>query len=189
MQSAAAIIIDCAWVSWAVTWFVLARDVKQTVRRESRVSRLLHLVPLFVAALLLFGQWHVGWLGHVVLSRAAWMAPVGAGLVLAGLLFSLWARLTIGRNWSGTVTVKQAHALVDTGPYRLARHPIYTGLLLAFLGTAVAIDEVRGWLAFALVAAAFLRKMRTEEAFMVETFGSEYESYRTRVKSLVPFVW
>jgi protein-S-isoprenylcysteine O-methyltransferase Ste14 len=181
--------IDSAWSLWAVIWIVLSRGVKKSVRQESVASRARHIVPLAVAAALLAADWSGTWLGLPVLQRAPWMAPAGAAVTSAGLAFALWARLTIGTNWSGTVTVKEAHALVQTGPYALARHPIYTGLLLGFVGTAVAIDAWRAVLAFLLAAASFLRKMQTEEAFMVDTFGGAYVSYRARVAALVPFVW
>jgi protein-S-isoprenylcysteine O-methyltransferase Ste14 len=181
--------IDSAWSLWALIWVVLSRGVKKAVRRESVASRAGHLVPLAVAAVLLAVDWSGTWLGAPLLPRAPWMAPAGAAVTSAGLLFALWARLTIGANWSGTVTVKESHALVQTGPYALARHPIYTGLLLAFVGTAVAIDAWRGTLAFLLAAGSFLRKMQTEEAFMIDTFGAAYVSYRARVAALVPFVW
>ena len=189
-QNAAVWFIDLAWVAWAVTWVALSRGVKPVARRESRVSRALHIAPLVVVAALLGAG---GYSGHALadplLPRAGWMTPAGAALVAAGLGFAVWARLVIGTNWSGTVTVKQAHALIQTGPYALARHPIYTGLLTAFLGTAIAIDAWRGVLALALASFAFLRKMRTEEAFMIETFGAAYTSYRARTAALVPFVW
>jgi protein-S-isoprenylcysteine O-methyltransferase Ste14 len=189
-QSQSTWFIYIAWVAWAVTWVAMSRGVKPVVRRESRLSRVWHIAPLALAAALLGAG---GYAGHALadplLPRADWMAPAGALLVAAGLVFAVWARLVIGTNWSGTVTVKRAHVLVQTGPYALARHPIYTGLLTAFVGTAIVMDAWRGVLAVALASFSFLRKMRTEEAFMIETFGPAYISYRTRTAALVPFVW
>jgi protein-S-isoprenylcysteine O-methyltransferase Ste14 len=183
--------IDAVWTLWLVIWIVLARGVKKPVREEGMSSRARHLVPLFIAAWLLFIDDRAAGslLGEAVAPREPWMAQVGLALLLAGLLFALWARRTIGTNWSGTVTVKESHELVQAGPYALARHPIYTGLLLGFLGTAIAIDAWRGVLALVLATAAFLRKMRTEEAFMVDTFGDEYVAYRARTAALVPWLW
>jgi protein-S-isoprenylcysteine O-methyltransferase Ste14 len=190
-QEAAVWFIEGAWIAWACIWAILSAGVKANARQESLVSRLAHLLPLGAAVWLLSaGDDYVGHaLAAEVLKRAAWMAPAGVPLVAGGLLFAVWARLTIGTNWSGTVTVKQNHALIRHGPYALARHPIYTGLLAAFLGTAIAIDAWRGVLAFVLVALAFLRKMRTEEAFMIDTFGDEYRDYRQRTAALIPMVW
>jgi len=109
-------------------------------------------------------------------------------LVAAGLGFSVWARVHLGRNWSAEVVVKQDHALIRSGPYRHLRHPIYSGMLLAFLGMALAFGEWRGLLALALVFASFARKSRMEERFMRETFP-EYAEYQRETRALIPFVY
>jgi protein-S-isoprenylcysteine O-methyltransferase Ste14 len=109
-------------------------------------------------------------------------------LVAAGLLFAIWARVTLGRNWSGSVTVKEGHTLIRTGPYARIRHPIYTGILLAFVGTALAIGEWRGILAFLLVLLALIIKSCTEEDRMRATFP-DYDDYRRKTAALVPFVF
>ncbi len=115
-----------------------------------------------------------------------WM--VGTALVLLGLAFTVWARVHLGRNWSGIVTVKQGHELIRSGPYRWVRHPIYTGLLLAFMGSAIALGQWRGVLAMLIVFAALWRKLRLEERWMIETFGAAYTAYRNEVAALIPFV-
>jgi protein-S-isoprenylcysteine O-methyltransferase Ste14 len=93
-------------------------------------------------------------------------------LVFLGLAFAVWARRHIGSNWSGTVTVKENHALVRTGPYAWVRHPIYTGLLAAILGSAIARGELRGVWAVALCTIAFVSKLRTEERWMRKYLAS-----------------
>ncbi len=186
-QRAAVWFIDGAWIAWAVTWVVLARRVKPVVRQESVASRVLHLAPLAAGALLLFGGRLTGAaLSAPVLPRARWMVFAGAALVALGLAFTVWARLVLAGNWSGTVTVKKAHELVRRGPYAMARHPIYTGLLAALAGTAVAIDAWRGWLACAIILLSFLRKLRTEEAFMRAEFGPAYDDYARDTPALIP---
>ena len=109
-------------------------------------------------------------------------------VLVAGLVFSIWARVHIGRNWSGIVTLKQDHELIQSGPYRLVRHPIYTGLLLGFIGTAIARDEWRGWLAVLMVLAALWRKLRLEERWLTEQFGDAYRQYRSEVAALIPYL-
>ena len=109
-------------------------------------------------------------------------------MLAAGLGFAVWARRCLGRNWSGIVTVKQGHELIRSGPYALVRHPIYTGLLLAILGTASAIGEWRGLIAFVLITAGFVLKLRIEEDFISETFGEQYARYRAEVPALIPFI-
>jgi protein-S-isoprenylcysteine O-methyltransferase Ste14 len=113
---------------------------------------------------------------------------VGAAVTALGLLFSVWGRIHLGRNWSQAVTVKENHELIVTGPYSLVRHPIYTGLLTGFLGTAIAIAEVRGVVAFAIILIALSGKQRLEERWMRMEFGESYDQYSRRVAALVPFL-
>jgi protein-S-isoprenylcysteine O-methyltransferase Ste14 len=109
-------------------------------------------------------------------------------LVAAGLGLSVRARQHLVRNWSGTVQVKQDHQLICTGPYRLVRHPIYTGILLAFLGNAVVVGHWCGILAVLIAFGSFWR-LTVEERFMRETFGSAYEEYRGRTAALIPYLF
>jgi protein-S-isoprenylcysteine O-methyltransferase Ste14 len=106
-----------------------------------------------------------------------------------GIGFAVWARFTLGRNWSGTVTVKKDHELVQRGPYAISRHPIYSGAVLAVLGTVMAFGTVRAALVVPVVVVAFRMKMAVEERFMTEQFGAAYADYRQRVKGLIPLVW
>jgi protein-S-isoprenylcysteine O-methyltransferase Ste14 len=127
------------------------------------------------------------WLNERVLPWAVWLYGLAAAITAAGLLFTVWARVHLGRNWSGTVTIKQAHEFIATGPYAIVRHPIYSGLMLAFVGSAVARGEWRGVLAVLIALAALWRKLRLEEQWMREQFGAQYEAYAHRVPALVPF--
>ena len=110
-----------------------------------------------------------------------------AALTLAGILFAWWARLHLGRLWSSAITRKEGHRVIDTGPYGLVRHPIYTGLITAVLGTAIVSGTVRAAVGLVIITVSLLRKRRTEEAFMRETFPGEYERYSAEVPGLVPF--
>lgn len=177
------------WLSWMVYWWAASRDVKSDVRRESLSSRLVYIVPL-VLAVLLYSVQNVrfAFLGQRILPLAAWTFWLGSLLTAGGLLFTVWARLHLGKNWSGTVTIKQGHELVTSGPYALVRHPIYTGLLLALLGSAIALGDWRAVLAFMLAAGALLRKLVVEERWMRQQFGDEYQAYSRRVAALIPFV-
>ncbi len=177
------------WLTWLGYWMAAARNVKATARSESHVSRLLHLVPLAIAAALLAPpRMSIPVLGERFLPVGPWPFWLGAALTLAGLLFAVWARVHLGENWSGTVTIKQNHELITSGPYRFVRHPIYSGLLLAFMGSALARAEWRGALAVVLVFWALWRKLRIEEQRMREQFGPAYEQYAKRTPALIPFI-
>jgi len=177
------------WLSWVGYWWVASHDVKAIARREPLGSRLMHIVPLTIAfALISTPRSRVPLLGEHFMPYSAWLFWIGAVLTLAGLLFSVWARVHLGRNWSATITVKKDHELVMSGPYRFARHPIYSGLLLAFVGSALALAQWRGVVAVTLVFWSFWRKLRIEERWMREQFGTAYEEYTRRVAALIPLV-
>ncbi|HLJ16073.1 MAG TPA: isoprenylcysteine carboxylmethyltransferase family protein [Bryobacteraceae bacterium] len=182
--------INAAWIVAGIVWVIGAATAKPTARRESYRSRVLYTCILVAAFLLLFRK---GLPFPVLEERfvpatpaAAW---VGLALTILGIVFAIWARFYLGGNWSGMVTVKENHQLVRSGPYAIVRHPIYTGFSLAVLGTALAVGEIRGLIALALVATGLRMKSRIEEAFMDEQFGSRYREYQREVKALIPFVW
>lgn len=190
-------LIPAIWLIWIVYWMIAARGTKATQRVESTASRLGHVVPLVIAAWLLFartlpgcarssGTILPGFLCDSVIApnRAVYFA--GVAVLVAGLAFSVWARRWLGRNWSGVVTLKQDHELVRGGPYRYVRHPIYTGILFGFVGSAIARDEWRGVLAVAIAYLALWRKLRLEERWMVERFGDAYREFQARVPALIP---
>ena len=113
----------------------------------------------------------------------------GALLTLVGSAFALWARVSLGRDWSSAIEIKQDHILAQRGPYAVVRHPIYTGILLAMLGTALAVGTLRGLAAVGLALIAFLQRANVEEAFLTQQFGARYAEYKREVKKIIPLVW
>lgn len=178
------------WLGWAAYWWARSANMKATVRREPVYSRLLHIGPLALAMALTWAP-GIPWIPALqtrLLPRGPTAFFTGAAITLAGLLFTVWARRYLGRNWSGTVTLKKDHELVTGGPYGLVRHPIYTGLLLAFVGGAVARGTLAGVVSVLIVLLALWRKLRMEERWMREQFGPSYASYSRRVPALIPFM-
>jgi protein-S-isoprenylcysteine O-methyltransferase Ste14 len=168
-------------------WFIAGRNVKLTERHESAASRAGHIVPLVFGAMLLsLPTLPRAFLCGKILPPSMPLFFGGVAVVAAGLAFSVWARVYLGRNWSGTVTLKQDHELIVGGPYRYVRHPIYTGLLLAFIGCAIARDEWRGVLAIAIMYAALWRKLKLEERWMIDQFGDAYRRFCAEVPALIP---
>ncbi|MFL5515882.1 MAG: methyltransferase family protein [Gemmatimonadales bacterium] len=189
LEIALRIAFPTLWIAWLIYWWLSARNVKANRWREPLVSQLPHRVPLILAAILLAApRWLPRDLTRRFLPEGNLYLALGVALLAAGLGFSVWARRHLGRNWSSQVVVKQDHALIRSGPYRRLRHPIYTGILLAFLGTAVTIGEWRGLLAFLLAMAAFAVKGRAEEQRMEGIFP-EYQQYRRETAALIPFVY
>jgi protein-S-isoprenylcysteine O-methyltransferase Ste14 len=182
-------IFPLLWRGWAAYWWLSSRDVKATTRRESALSRWMHLGPLILAAALMWARLPRSRLGGRFIPPTEAAFWIGIAVTAASLLFAVRARRHIGRNWSAIVTLKQDHELVTTGPYALVRHPIYTGLLFAFAGSALALGRWRGVLAVAIVFASLWRKLRLEERWMRERFGTAYDDYARRVKALVPYIF
>ena len=95
----------------------------------------------------------------------------------------------LGRNWSSSVTIKEDHELIISGPYAMVRHPIYTGILTGFLGTVIALSQVRGLIAFILIFLVLWLKLRREEQWMRSQFGEKYATYAHKTTSLVPYLF
>ena len=179
--------IQYTWEALGLVWLVGLAFTKRTMRSQAPGTRLFHLALLALGFALLSDRWLTqGWLGMRFLPAADSVAMVGLGLTMAGCAFAIWARLTLGSNWSGRATVKAGHELMTRGPYAIARHPIYTGLLAAVAGTALVNGEWHGVLAFVLIVLGLMVKMSQEERLMVQTFPAAYPAYRQRVKALIP---
>jgi protein-S-isoprenylcysteine O-methyltransferase len=143
-----------------------------------------------LAILLVFkNQFRPGVLNTFFIAQTPMVEWTGVALTAAGIALAIYARITLGRNWSGRVTVKQDHELIRRGPYALARHPIYTGMILGLLGAAVDVARVGALLGVALAVLGLRMKWRIEEQFMETQFGAEYLDYKRHVKALIPFVW
>lgn len=179
------------WLLWFAYWGISALRVKPAARVESRGSRWgRHVLLLVLAVLLLRGlAWFNGtFLNERFMPSQDWIEWLGFGLTVIGLAFTCWARVVLGQNWSAIVQLKQNHELIVRGPYSFVRHPIYTGLLLAYFGTGLAIGEWRVLIGLVIMAIAFWRKLRLEERWLCELFGDQYRGYMQRVKALVPWV-
>lgn len=180
-------IIDGLWVLFALYWLVSALNRKKTKRRESIPQRLLYILPLIAAFYLLnrhgFGY---GWLGTRFVPDTPLVQWVAVLITAAGVAIAFWARFHLGSNWSGVVTLKEGHELIRTGPYRTIRHPIYTGILIAFLGNAVLIGQVRGLIGLAIIWASFYVKARREESFLAQEFGSNFNEHTQRTGMFLP---
>lgn len=187
------VMIGGPWIAWYVYWYASAIGTKATARIESVGSRVTYQIPLLIGACLIFfppepfAGWP--WLNLHVLPWSPQTYWTGVAVLIAGLLFTVWARLHLGRNWSDRVTVKQGHELIRSGPYAWVRHPIYTGLLFAFLGSAVALTHLRGFFGVGLFVIAVVRKLRVEERFMSEQFGEEYARYAATTPALLPLIY
>jgi protein-S-isoprenylcysteine O-methyltransferase Ste14 len=183
-------LIVVLWVIWLVVWTAAAFFVKRTQRKEPLGLILYDRVPVIVGAVMLvWPQWLPASLTKRLFIEGPGLALSALALVIAGMLFAYWARVRLGRNWSGQIIVKVGHTLITGGPYRWVRHPIYSGMTTALVGTALAIGAPYGFIALALIVCGFLVRVRLEEALMRDIFPGEYDRYSRHTARLIPGVY
>ena len=177
------------WIAFFVYWQIKAVGAKPTQRLEPLVSGILRVLAFVIAIVLLsVPRIPVPWLYVQLWPSGLWPFWLGAAVTVAGILFAVWARAHLGRNWSRSVTIKQGHELITTGPYAVVRHPIYAGILIGFLGMAIAISQVRGVIVHAIIFLVFWVKLRMEEEWMRSQFGETYAAYSRKTAALVPYL-
>jgi protein-S-isoprenylcysteine O-methyltransferase Ste14 len=179
-------IIGC-WIAWLLYWLIMAFASKPTIERGGFISYRV------VGIIIIAGWLLIERLLNVSSQSRLWQTTLALGvltdlLVLAGAAFTVWARITLGRNWSAEVTFKQDHELIESGPYALARHPIYTGLIVMALGTAINYGRTIGVAVLFAFCATIWWKARQEERIMSRHFPDAYAAYKMRVHAIIPFV-
>jgi len=177
------IVFAVGWGAFWLYWLVAAFSMK---RGRVPWSRELGIRAVIVVLVILFI--HSGVSRHHAVDTDPWRAALGLLLFALGLGFAIWARVHIGRNWGTPMTQKVDPELVTSGPYHLVRHPIYTGILTAGIGTAVALSWL--WLVAVILAGVyFVYSATVEERYMTQQFPDEYPAYKSATKMLVPFVF
>ncbi len=187
MTGSISLFIELCWLAWVLYWVAMAFTTKRTLERGGFFGYRLVTVAVVVVYVA------VGRLAHLSSDSQLWhttlaLSIVSDCIVLAGAAFTVWARITLGRNWSAEITFKQDHELIESGPYALARHPIYTGLIAMGLGTALDYGRAFGFALLLALCAGLWWKARQEERIMVRHFPDAYAEYRKRVHAIIPFV-
>jgi protein-S-isoprenylcysteine O-methyltransferase Ste14 len=182
----AQVIVGC-WVVFIVYWIISARGVKPMADPPIFLSPLAYRAPLVGGGFLICRQFSYP-LALAVTPPTGLAQGVGVTVCVVGLFVTIWSRRILAGNWSSEVAFRQGHELIQTGPYRFARHPIYTGLLLMFLGIVIAWGQLHCWIGFVIVTTGLWVKLKMEESLMLRHFPNDYPGYRKRVKALVPFI-
>jgi protein-S-isoprenylcysteine O-methyltransferase Ste14 len=176
------LVFAVGWAAFWLYWLVAAFSMKRGRVPWSRELRIRVVLVVIVILLIRLGAFR----GHG-LNTDPWRAGIGLVFFAVGLGFAIWARMHIGRNWGPPMTQKVEPELVTSGPYRLVRHPIYSGILAAGLGTAVALSW--WWLiAVALAGVYILYSAQIEERYLTDQFPDDYPDYKRSTKMLVPFI-
>jgi len=176
-----------AWAVFLFYWLVSARKLKKVKQREAYGERLGEIAFMTAAYTFVFnGIFGHGWLGRRFLPVSDAIGETGFLITVIGVALAIWARSNLGENWSATVTLKEGHELILSGPHRYIRHPVYTGMLVAFAGSVLALGEFRGFISFAIAITSFYLKARKEERFLTQEFGEIFNDHVRRTGMFLP---
>jgi protein-S-isoprenylcysteine O-methyltransferase Ste14 len=185
-------IIVGSWLLFMLVWAIMAIGTKKKVHEQPANERRRYTLPLLGALVFISGV--LRFIPPFAFLARPFPVPIlplhwtGAVAAVAGVLIAIWARLTLGRNWSGVVTLKEDHELVTAGPYAAIRHPIYTALILLFVGTTLLVATPGAVIGLLCVIWSCWVKLKQEEALMLQQFPGSYLGYMMRTKRLVPGV-
>ena len=181
------LLIEIPWAVFVVYWVFASLKTRSNRVTESSLSRLaIVLVEIAGYALLFSSQMDLGFLATRVLPRTIPGAVLGVAFTWSGIGLALWARFHLAENWSARITIKQNHELIRTGPYRRLRHPIYSGLILAAVGSCLVIDHWRCIAGLLLISGGYIVKARKEEQMLEGQFGAGFVEHRKRTGFLFP---
>jgi protein-S-isoprenylcysteine O-methyltransferase Ste14 len=179
-----------AWALLVAVWVPGYFRQNKVARVPAPAAQIATSLLIAVAFFMLLSRKSPDFLKVQITPRQIWLGLLGDTLCVASVVLAICARVRLGANWSGTVAVvREGHELVQSGPYRIVRHPIYTGLLFAMLGTAFTIGTIASYLAVLLALVGFLARIRVEEKLMTSQFPDLYPLYKQRTRALVPFLW
>ena len=181
------LLVEVPWIVFVLYWIVSAIRTRDTLQTESSASRYAILLIEIAGFVLLFRHSAgVGFLGERFMDRTLASAIIGSILSWVGIGLAIWARYHLAEYWSARITIKQDHQLIRTGPYARLRHPIYSGIILAAIGSAVVIDQWRCVLGVCLVLIGYCIKARKEETMLTQQFGDAFREHQTQTGFLIP---
>ena len=179
------------WLIVLTYWFILGFKSKKVDYQETFFKQFIqYWLPLIIAILLLGpGNWFGhSWLRENFIDHTNLVGSIGLSISIIGAIIACVSRYLLGNNWSLSVQRKESHQLIQNGIYKIVRHPIYTGLLLLFIGNAIIVGDYRAIIAILIVFISLWLKLKREEKLLTETFGTEYTEYKNRTKALIPYL-
>jgi len=184
-------IIAGIWIIFMAFLYIPALLVSAPVEQRSfrYVQRSVIIVIIVVVLIIILTRYESSTLIFRIIPDSPLTGITGIVLTIAGLGFSTWARLHLGKYWSSMVMIKVGHRIIKTGPYRIVRNPMYTGIFIAFLGAAIAIGELVAFVALGIGIASIWVKIKAEEEILLEKFGEEYLQYKRDVRAaIIPWI-
>jgi len=183
--------LKVTWLFVLTYWVLSGLSTKKVKSQETFFKRLIqYWLPLIIAVLLLGpGEWYGhSWLRENYIEHTNMVGTIGLSISIFGAIIACTSRYTLGKNWSLSVQRKENHQLIHDGIYKIVRHPIYTGLLLLFIGNAIIVGDYRAIIAVLIVFVSLWLKLKKEEKLLIETFGIEYKEYKNQTKALIPYL-
>jgi protein-S-isoprenylcysteine O-methyltransferase Ste14 len=188
----AQLIILVCWIIFSIYWLISARSVKATQEKAGGIGGIRHLLLVSVLLFLFatgFGILPIYPLNILLVPHASFLVLLSVVIVAVGLIVAILARRTLAQNWSGAVLAfKKDHELIMTGLYAYMRHPIYSGVLLMFLGTTLLAGSSGALFGFLVILSVFCLRVQWEEQLLTRHFPQQYPEYKKRVKALIPFL-
>lgn len=183
--------LKVTWLIVLTYWFISGLNTKKVERQETFLKRFVqYWLPLIIAILLLGpGDWYGhSWLRERFVKHSNFVGTIGLSISIIGAIIACTSRYILGKNWSLSVQRKANHQLIQRGIYKIVRHPIYTGLLLLFIGNAIIVGDYRAIIAVLIVFVSLWQKLKKEEKLLSETFGTKYTEYKNQTKALIPYL-
>jgi protein-S-isoprenylcysteine O-methyltransferase Ste14 len=180
--------IISSWVILLLYWVVSAFFQKRVAEKPNYVNSFFYAMLILIPVILLVKSDIFAPLAIVIVRQSLVIDIISVALCVIGLICAIWARTVLAGNWSARVVFKKNHELVEKGPYRVIRHPIYTGFILMYLGTALAVGRISGVVGFIILFVGSWLKLKQEEKLMIKHFGKKYIEYKKRTKALIPYV-
>ncbi len=185
-------VVAACWIVFLVYWFISSFFAKKSVTKRN--FRWKWIVAIILFAIIINSGVRLFSISFSPIFSQLFFPSytvefIGSFFAVVGVIGAVWARTTLGRNWSGYVTYKKDHELVTNGPYRWVRHPIYSSLLLMLIGTFIYDPTLVVIIIFPVYFGIFFWRIRKEEEIMINLFGNKYRNYMKRTKRLIPFVW
>lgn len=183
--------LKITWLIVLTYWFISGLGTKKVQHQEVFLKRFIqYWLPLIIAILLLGpGDWFGhSWLRENFIEHTNMVGTIGLSISVIGAIIACTSRYTLGKNWSLSVQRKENHQLMKDGIYKFVRHPIYTGLLLLFIGNAIIVGDYRAIIAVLIVFVSLWLKLKKEEKLLTEIFGTGYTEYKNKTRALIPYI-
>lgn len=180
---------DIFWAYWILSAIRTRLKVRKEADGQQNIPRLLHLFFVVLSFFLILFKFDNITLWNRVITPNSSLQNLGMIIVILSLSFAIWARIILGKNWSGAIQKVECQRLVISGPYRYIRNPIYTGILCGFCGTFLVIGTLASLIGFLIITVAYVIKVVKEQKFLVHEFGKDYEDYIKGSWALIPFIF